>query len=88
MLKSILPASSYTIAGPVGTLFAGIFMEVYGRRWNNITANAAMLAGWLLIAAAQDKFMILFGRIAEGFSRCMLHTGVAVRLQKNQFLVI
>lgn len=66
------------MAGPAGTLFAGIFMEIYGRKCNIITANAMMTIGWLFIAGAQEKFMILFGRTIEGFSRCMLYAGVAV----------
>jgi hypothetical protein len=68
------------MAGPAGTLFAGILMEIYERRWNNISANTIMFAGWLFIGAAQEKFMILFGRIIEGFSRCKLYTDVAVKL--------
>jgi MFS family permease len=80
MQKYILKESSYAMAGPAGTLFAGILMEIYGRRWNNISANTIMFAGWLFNGAAQEKFMILFGRIIEGFSKCMLYTRIAVRL--------
>jgi MFS family permease len=76
------------MAGAAGTLFGGMLTDIYGRRCNNITANGAMVLGWLLIAAAQEKFMILFGRIIEGFFRSMLLTGLTVRPQENIRLVL
>jgi hypothetical protein len=47
----------------------------------NVVGNIGMAIGWLLITLAQNPAMLIYGRIAEGFSRSALATCITVNSQ-------
>ncbi|XP_069696065.1 facilitated trehalose transporter Tret1-like [Periplaneta americana] len=75
-------ASVYMLAGPMGALFSGVFVDVFGRRWGNLLASVWMTVGWVLIMMAQNVSMILIGRIIEGFAKSMVLTTSAVTVDE------
>jgi hypothetical protein len=52
----------------------------------NVAGNIGMATGWLLITFAHNPSMLIYGRIAEGFSRSVLATCITVKSQ-NLLLV-
>ncbi|KAJ9590844.1 hypothetical protein L9F63_016124 [Diploptera punctata] len=70
--------SVYSIAAPIGCIFGGLSIDVWGRKKMTIIANVILLIGWILITFAQNATMILLGRIFEGISRNELATSVTI----------
>ncbi|XP_069696056.1 facilitated trehalose transporter Tret1-like isoform X2 [Periplaneta americana] len=62
-------ASVYSFTTPIGCLFGGVAMDVWGRKRACIIFTLLMVLGWTVIAGSQDITMLLVARIIEGFSR-------------------
>ncbi|KAJ4446610.1 hypothetical protein ANN_13307 [Periplaneta americana] len=62
-------ASVYSFTSPIGCLFGGVAMDVWGRKRMFVIFNLLMVLGWTVIAGSQDITMLLVARIIEGFSR-------------------
>jgi len=67
--------TSLTILGCFASCFPlGIIMEKFGRRYALILSCLPPIAGWLLIACAQNVIMVYIGRFITGFSYGLLIT--------------
>ncbi|XP_069696059.1 facilitated trehalose transporter Tret1-like isoform X2 [Periplaneta americana] len=62
-------ASVYSFTTPIGSLFGGVAMDVWGRKRTGIIFTLKMVLGWTVIVGSQDITMLLVARIIEGFSR-------------------
>ncbi|XP_069696050.1 facilitated trehalose transporter Tret1-like [Periplaneta americana] len=62
-------ASVYSFTSPIGCLFGGFAMDVWGRKRTFVIFNLLMVLGWTVIAGSQDISMLIVARIIEGFSR-------------------
>ncbi|XP_069696053.1 facilitated trehalose transporter Tret1-like [Periplaneta americana] len=71
-------ASVYSFTSPIGCLFGGVAMDVWGRKRMFVIFNLLMVLGWTVIAGSQDITMLLVARIIEGFSRGAALTIISV----------
>lgn len=64
-------ASVIVIAAPIGSLLGGVLMEYVGRLRTLQIGTIPCIAGWIMIALAQNVSMILIGRILCGLATAM-----------------
>lgn len=79
-------ASLMNIGGMIGSLLVGSMLDLFGRKWTQMSTAAPVLIGWLFIGWAANHgpsaklFMFYVGRMLTGVSAGMCMTASSVYL--------
>ncbi|XP_063895347.1 facilitated trehalose transporter Tret1 [Helicoverpa armigera] len=61
-------AAAYSMTGGIGFLILPPLMQIYGRRFINVTMNLIILSGWIIIALSPNVPLLITGRAIQGLS--------------------
>lgn len=64
----MLAASLGVISTPVGSLFAGVFMELLGRKTTVQLTAIPFIIGWTIITVSTDFTLLCVGRFITGMA--------------------